>query len=278
MTHSPYIAKVLFGRQIRQFRVRANNMSVARAARSMGMSESKYRKLEAGTNDSLKLPDAYSAAVVYGLTSAETRHLIALVDAADSPGWYHDFDVAQEFQQFLEMEGAASALHIVQQTIVYGLFQTEAYLEGLKINRPPGQGGPDQGLRLERQEAVLDSGNPPQISYVLDESALRRVVGDPQVMQAQYRRLLELNERDNIDMLVLPFAAGNYPSVAGPFQIMYFTDQVFPTTVYLESLHGSRYEDADKIVSHYEGAFAQTRQAPPAVPIKEFIDGSNLLA
>ncbi|MFC3492772.1 Scr1 family TA system antitoxin-like transcriptional regulator [Glycomyces rhizosphaerae] len=123
-------------------------------------------------------------------------------------------------------------------------------------------------MRIERQGAVLGSSSAPEIIYLTDEAALRRVVGSLEVMQGQYRQLLDLNERDNIDMLVIPYAAGNYPSILGPYRIMYFADGVFPTTVYLESLHGSHYEDAGKIVSHCEGAFDQTRQAPPAVPIR----------
>lgn len=278
MTHSPYISKVLFGSQIRQFRIRAKNMSVAEASRRMGMSESKYRKLEAGTNDSLKLPDAYSATVVFGLTSAETSHLVALVESADSHGWYHDYDVAEEFKQFVEMEGAASKLYIVEQNLVTGLFQTRDYIEVLDPNGASENPSSGRGLRFERQEGVLNSASPPEIVYITDESALHREIGSQEVMQRQYRHLLELNERDHIEMWVVPFAAGDYPSAPGPYEILYFTGGVFPTTVYLESLHGSHYEDAQKVVKRYEGAFDQTRQAPPAVPIKEFIDASNLLA
>ena len=183
MTHSPYISKVLFGRQIRRFRMRANNMNVAQAARRMGMSESKYRKLEAGTNDSLKLPDAYSAAIVYELSSAETKHLIALVESADSHGWYHDYDVAEEFRQFIEMEGAASRLCIVEQNVVTGLFQTQDYVEGLDPNRAVKNPASGQGLRFERQEAVLNSDYPPEICYIADEASLHREVGGPDVMR-----------------------------------------------------------------------------------------------
>lgn len=278
MTHSPYISKILFGRQIQQFRKRKDNMSVAEASRRMGMSESKYRKLEAGTNESLKLPDAYSATYVFGLNSEEAQHLVALVEAAEKHGWYHDYDVAEEFKKLIEMEGAANRLLIMEQNLVTGLFQTEDYVEGLNPNRkepkPPG----GHGLRIGRQGAVLDSGNPPAITYITDEAAFRREIGGLEIMQRQYRHLLEMNERDNIEILVVPFAAGNYRSVPGPYSIMYFSRGVFPTTVYLESLHGSHYEDADKIVKHYEAAFEQTSQAPTAVPIKEFIDASNFLA
>ena len=206
------------------------------------------------------------------------EHLVALVDAADSHGWYHDFDVAPEFAHYIEQEGAASTIHILGQNLIFGLFQTRLYVEGLKANLPPGKGGPDSGLRVERQEAVLNGASPPRIIYITDEAALRREVGGPEVMEGQVRHLLELNERDNIEIMVVPFAAGNYPSAPGPYRIMYFTDGVFPTTVYLESLHGSHYEDADKVVKHYEAAFQESRQPPIVAPIKEFIDGSNLLA
>lgn len=277
MTHSPYISKVIYGRQVQGFRKRAG-MSVAAAGRKMGISESKVRKQEAGTNEALKLPDAFAASVIYKLTGEETEHLIELVEAADSHGWYHDYDVSPEFAHYIEMEGAASTLHIVGQGLVFGLFQTKDYVDGLKTNLIPGKGVPDSGLRVERQETVLNGANPPEIVYITDEAALRREVGGPEVMQAQVRRLLEMSESENIEILVVPFASGMYSSIPGPYRTMYFTDGVFPTTVYLESLHGSHYEDADKVVQHYEEAFQETRQPPIAAPIKEFIDASNLLA
>jgi transcriptional regulator with XRE-family HTH domain len=278
MTHSPYISKVLFGRQLQQFRMRANSMSAAEAARRMGMSVSKYRKLEAGTNDALRLPDAYAAAYIFGLSTAESQHLVALVEAADKHGWYHDYDVSPEFAHFIEQEGAASTLNIYEQSFVTGLFQTEDYLEALKGNTPGTKGGPDSGLREQRREAVLGRSDPPEIVYLTDEAALRRQVGGRGVMREQIRHLLELDERDNITIYVVPFEIGVHPGMAGSFWIMYFADRVFPTTVYLESLHGSHYEDAEKIVRHYQGVFGQMRQAPLAAPIKEFIDESNLLA
>jgi hypothetical protein len=278
MPHSPYITKVILGRKFKQYRLRMNEMSVAEAARRLGMSVSKLRKLESGTNDSVKLPDVYSASVVYKLDGDETAHLIELCDAADRHGWYHDYDVPPELAHYIEQEGAASAIHIYEQEYVNGLFQIAEYLDGLKANRPGTKGGPDNGLRLQRQEAVLNSPNPPQIVYLASEASLRLKVGSSEAMRSQIRHLVDMDARENISISVVPFDVGAHPSMAGPYRIMYFTEGVFPTTVYLESLHGSHYEDADKIVRHYEAAFAQTRQPPTTVPLKEFIDASNLLA
>lgn len=267
----------MLGRKLRHYRNRAE-LKVAEASRRTGISETKLRKVERGVNDAIRLPDLYAYAAVYGLTSEESLHIIELAENADSHGWYHDYDVPSEFAHFIELESAASSIHIFELEYISGLFQTQEYLDGLRANRPGTKGGADNGLRLERQEAALNRADPPSIIYATTEAALRRQVGGPEVMRAQIQRLLEVDERDNIEISVVPFSAGAHPGMAGSYWIMYFADEVFPTTVYLESLHGSHYEEADKIVGHYEAVFQQTRQPPLKVPIKEFVDANNLLA
>lgn len=103
--------------------------------------------------------------------------------------------------------GSSASNHIVEQNLLNGLFQTEDHVEGLNANRPGVKGGPDNGLRIERQDAVHDRSNPPEIVHITDEAALRREVGGLEVMRAQIRHLLESNERDNVEFLVMPFAA-----------------------------------------------------------------------
>lgn len=276
MSHSPYIARVLLGRKLKQYRLRAADMPVAEAARRTGISESKLRKLESATNDAIRLPDIYACSSVYELTSKETKHLIELAEGADSHGWYHAYDVAPQFAHFIEQQGAASAIHIFELEFINGLFQTEDYLDQLRANRPRQGDEPDRGLRAQRQENVIGKAAPPGIVYVSSEAALRRQVGGPDVMRAQIKRLLELGERDHISIYVVPYSAGAHQSMSGAYSILYFADDVFPTTVYLESLHGSRYEEEDNIVSHHEEAFQGTRQI--AVPIKEFINEHDTLA
>lgn len=275
MPHSPYIARVLLGRQLKKYRIRAGDMSVAEAARRTGISEAKLRKLESATNYAIRLPDIYACSAVYGLDNGETRHLIGLAEGADSHGWYHDYDVAPEFAHFIEQEGVASAIHILELELIAGLFQTEEYLEGLKAKRPKTKGGADQGLRAKRQELVFRDGGP-SIVYVTSEAALRRLVGGRDVMRAQIKRLLELDERDGTEVLVIPFGNGAHESMSGAYELMYFADDVFPTTVYLESLHGSHYEEADNIVSHYEEVFQRTRNE--TIPMKEFTSENDELA
>jgi transcriptional regulator with XRE-family HTH domain len=271
-----FLTRDLLGNRLREGR-RAAGLSLAQAAKATGISEAKLSKLERGVNDAVKLPDVYACAHVYRLSPDETGHLIELAEGADSPSWFQPYDVPPEFANFLALEGAASELGIFQCTYIDGLFQTEAYVAALRQMRPDTKGGADGGLRIERQDAVLNRPNPPKILYVTDESALRREVGGPEVMQKQVDHLLEMDQRPHIDIFVIPFGAGVHPSMDGSYRLMYF-DGVYPAVVYLESLHGSHYENAPKVVQQYAGALDRTRQPNLAVPIKEFIHAQHQLA
>ncbi len=275
MANTPYICRVILGRRLNEYRNR-QAMSVAEAYRKTKVSETKIRKLERGVNDAIRLADIYAFSAVYRCTPDETDHLIELAESADSPGWYHPYDVPPEFAHFIEQQEAASAIHIYEQEFINGLFQIEEYLDQLRANRPRQSDEPDRGLRAQRQENVFEKPKPPEIIYITNEAAIRRQVGGEDVMRTQIARLLELDQRAHISIYVVPFSVGAHQSMNGPYSILYFADDVFPTTVYLESLHGSRYEDEDDIVLHHEEAFAGTRQI--AAPIKEFINEHYQLA
>ncbi|MEV5508882.1 helix-turn-helix domain-containing protein [Streptomyces orinoci] len=58
--------------------------------------------------------------------------------------------------------------------------------------------------RLERQ-SILDGPNAPWLWSVLDEVALRRVVGSPAIMRQQLQHLLDLGTRPRVAIQILPF-------------------------------------------------------------------------
>ena len=66
--------------------------------------------------------------------------------------------------------------------------------------------------RMERQRRVLMREDPPQVSYVVDATALHRCVGSPEVMAAQMHHLTEMAAMPNVTMQVLPAIA--HPATA----------------------------------------------------------------
>ncbi|QSB06753.1 helix-turn-helix domain-containing protein [Natronoglycomyces albus] len=273
MSNSPQIARSILGQQLRKFRKRAG-IGVAEACRETGISESKLRKLENGTNDAVKLPDIYACGTVYGCSSYEVSHLKDLALGADQAGWYHPYDVPTEFAHFIELEGAARTIHINEMEVVTGLFQIPEYIEALRASATDQEQAVDSSFRTLRQRRVLDSVDPPEVTYVTSESTLRRQVGGREVAQAQLRHLVVMAERPNISIHVVPFAAGDYPAMISPFIVFQF-DSEFPSVVYMEYGYGSRYEEGECVNYQLD---VLKRTMPSAKPIGEFVNEANLLA
>ena len=70
------------------------------------------------------------------------------------------------------------------------------------------------GLRQARQ-VILTRPNPPKIWAVVDEAVLRRHIGGPEVMRAQFRHLIELTQRPNVTIQIMRFRRAATPRPAG---------------------------------------------------------------
>lgn len=104
---------------------------------------------------------------------------------------------AAYFVDFPKAESTANVIRVYETHIVNGLFQTEAYAS-VMIKDPD-----ILNTRMNRQKQVM-SEPVPKIFVVLEESILHRQVGTREVMRAQLEYLLELSERPNIRLQVLP--------------------------------------------------------------------------
>jgi Domain of unknown function (DUF5753) len=132
--------------------------------------------------------------------------------------------------------GATSAAHA--RTVLRAYYRSE----------PPEQIERRVKLRMARQQLVIEQTNTP-IWAVLDESVLRRHIGPAELMQAQYRRLLELSEKNNITIQILPFDAGVY-SIPGGFTIMQLPDPD-PEVVVIEYRSGTlRMDHPEEVAMH----------------------------
>jgi Domain of unknown function (DUF5753) len=101
-------------------------------------------------------------------------------------------------------------------------------------------------LRLRRQR-VLARDDPPTLWAVVDEAALRRLTGGPEVMRAQIDHLIDVAERRHVVLQVVPFHLGGHAGAGGPFSILRFPRDV----VYLEQLTSALYLDERADVDDY---------------------------
>lgn len=117
-------------------------------------------------------------------------------------------------------------------------------------------------LRLERQK-LLVSERAPEFTCVLDEAALRRPYGDREVMRGQIQHLIDISERPNVTLQVMPFTFGGHAGESGAFTMLSFPESDLSDVVYLEQLTGALYLDKPEEVAQYERAMAELRDDCP---------------
>ncbi len=149
----------------------------------------------------------------YEITGTRRALLLALAEDAAQKGWWEEFadSLSEDYRQFIGLEYEATSMSIWHVDVVTGLLQTEAYARHIisSYSRvepvPPGMVGRMVKVRMRRQQVLDREGL--QISVVLDESVLKRRIGDESVMYEQLQRLVQEADRPNLTLQILPLAA-----------------------------------------------------------------------
>ncbi|MFF7142101.1 helix-turn-helix domain-containing protein [Streptomyces nodosus] len=140
--------------------------------------------------------------------------------------WKEQLERAQYpvfFQGMAALEKEAMELLAYDTLVVNGLLQTEEYMRSLlTMRRPPlKQDTIEQRVtaRLARQD-VLDREPAPLLSFVIDESVLRRRYGGTDVLRGQLEHLLLVGQRRNVELQVMPLDCVESAGVDGPFTLV----------------------------------------------------------
>jgi transcriptional regulator with XRE-family HTH domain len=249
------VRRILLGSQLRRLR-EAKGMSRQDAGYEIRASESKISRLELG-RVSFKERDVEDLLRLYGVTDpVEQEALLQLAREANNPGWWHRYsDVLPNwFQTYVGLEESATLIRTYELQFVPGLLQSEGYARA--VIRLGNAGATDQEidqrveLRLQRQER-LTGPNAPRLWAVLDEAALRRPIGGPEVMRGQFEHLIEMSKLPNVTIQVMPFRFGGHAAEGGAFTILRFPEQDLPDVVYVENLTGAMYLDKRDDVDTY---------------------------
>jgi transcriptional regulator with XRE-family HTH domain len=196
----------------------------------------------------------------YGTSKAIQDELIGLAEEAQQPGWWQDFrTLSEDTTTFIGLESAAHSVRSVDALRLSGLLQnrdyTAALLEGMRFapNRTTRWVEETIEARVKRQERV-ESGEL-AIHQILDESALRRLVGGYDVMVRQVERLLTEVARPNVTLQVIPFELGPHPGLDGAFTYLSFPSGRIDDIVYIEQLVGNQMLDKPPVVKRYLDIF-----------------------
>lgn len=147
----------------------------------------------------------------YEVTGARRALLLELAEDAARKGWWEEFadSLSSDYQQFIGLEHEASSIAIWHVEAVPGLLQTEAYarhvISSYSQVEPIAPGMIERlvKVRMRRQQALTRE-PALQLSVVLDESVLKRRIGDESLMEGQLKRLAYEADRPNITLQILP--------------------------------------------------------------------------
>lgn len=171
------------------------------------------------------------------------------------------------FQSYLGLEAAAALIRTYEVQFAPGLLQTPEYARAVILlghrGATPAEIDRRVSLRVERQE-LLRRTRPPQLWAVVDEAALRRPIGGPEVMRAQLDALVEATASPHVRLQIVPFDAGGHAAAGGAFTILRFGDQDLPDIVYIEQLTSAIYLDKREDLDYY--ALAMERLCVEAAP------------
>ncbi|MGY5099853.1 helix-turn-helix domain-containing protein [Streptomyces sp. 900105245] len=261
---NPTVRRRRLGQELRRLR-ELKGMTAEEVAERLLVSQSKISRLENGRR-SISQRDVRDLCGVYEVDDQRiVDSLMEMARDSRQQGWWHTFgDIP--YSVYIGLETDAESLRVYEPQLVTGLLQTRAYAEALVQGALPETSTAEiekrVQVRMRRQERITAEGTPLRLWVVLDEAALRRVVGSKPVMREQLEHLIEMSQLPHVTVQVLPFEVGAHPGLNGQYAILEFTDAADSSVVYLEGVTSDLYlekaQDVQKYAVMYEHLRAQS--------------------
>ncbi|MBB6417527.1 transcriptional regulator with XRE-family HTH domain [Streptomyces sp. AK010] len=244
---------MLVGVQLAGFREDAR-LAQDQAARAVGFSPAKLSRIESGKGRRPPTENDVRALLeLYGTEDYEASVLLKLLQRAGEPGWWQRYDkrlMPEWFDRLVGLQEAAATIRTFEIQYVPGLLQTPAYTKAVVErglpNAPAGE--VERRVELRRHRArLLSRTDAPQLWAIIDESVLLRVLGSTEVMREQLAHLVEMAQRSNVTLQIVPLSVTNASAPAIPITYLRFGGLDLPDVVYLEHIKSANFlEDRDE--------------------------------
>ncbi|GAA1992312.1 helix-turn-helix domain-containing protein [Kitasatospora viridis] len=260
---NPTVRRRRLGAELRRLREQ-KGMTAEQVADRLMVSQSKISRLENGRR-SISPRDVRDLCDVYEVTDAKMRNsLMEMAKESKQRGWWNDFgDIP--YSVYIGLETEAYSIRSYETSFVPGLLQTREYAEASVFGVQPDT---DQNavnrrveVRLKRQDRISGDDQLSSFWAVIDEAVLAREVGGRSVMAGQLRKLLEVGERSNVNIQVVPFTYGAHPGMTGTFSLLEFPESADSTVVYFEGVTSDLYLEKEQDVRRYTGLYDHLRAA-----------------
>jgi transcriptional regulator with XRE-family HTH domain len=268
MTQSdgPAVRRLRLRTELRRLR-EAADVSREVVAKELGWSLSKLVRIESGAVG-ISAEDLAAVLQLYHVDDPQqVQAMLALTGSSRPRKWWNAYkdSLTPSHLRFIALEAEAVEMDHCAPLVLPGLLQTEDYTRAIirrfKVSEPADDHLEKLvAIRLTRQQQVIERPDPPRLTFILDEAALRRPVGGAAVMQQQLEHLIGLLELPNITIEVIPFAVGAHPGMKGPFTILRFGARVENSLLYVEGTTGDMlYPGGEQELREYADSYQKMR-------------------
>ncbi|MFB7673484.1 helix-turn-helix domain-containing protein [Kitasatospora purpeofusca] len=223
----PSIRQRRLGAELRRLREQAG-LSVTRAGELHGTQQSRISNIESGGYP-VSADRVRALARLYGCADDALVEALTGMTGGRTRGWWEEYReiLPAGALDLAELEHHAVSMRITSVVHIPGLLQTAEHARALFRDVVPPLSPPEVehlvSHRIKRQ-AVLFGASPTPLVAVVHETALRMEFGGPEVARSQLEYLLTASEHPHIDLRVIPFGTGSFPSSGAA--IVYFAAEV----------------------------------------------------
>ena len=228
-------------------------------AQRLGVSITKITRLEKGERG-INERDVRDLADIYEVDDDERERLLQLAASSRKPAPLHRAEVPSSV--YMGLEASAASISDFRSDTIHGLLQTEDYARAL-LNATLAESEAhllEWFIEARRTRQRLLAGPPPiKFSTIMDEAAVRRMVGGAEVMREQLELLCDRASEVNIDIRVIPFEVGAHPALSSTFTVLRLPEDT-PDIVYVEGLAGARYLESRRDLARYRDVFRRLNE------------------
>ena len=203
----------------------------------VNIDHSKLSRFETGERPP-RAEDVATILLAVGVSGERREEILELSRGTDEPRWLGMGlpEQQRQLQALLDIERSATQITDVSPLLVPGLLQTSDYARSIMTRGgvPAEEIETRVMVRVGRRESLRQRTDPPKLTALVGEAALRQVIGGVQVMRTQLDFLVEVSAWPNVDLYVVPLMQDWHPGLGEPFVVVEFGKNG-PPVVHLET-------------------------------------------
>ncbi|MEU4147204.1 helix-turn-helix domain-containing protein [Streptomyces parvulus] len=260
----PTVRSRRLGAALRQYR-HAAKLDQPQAAEIIAASQARVSRLESG-HVTARVIEVRLLLDAYGVTDPEVRtKLEELAKHSKNRGWWleHAEHLRPDYVDHIALEDDASYIREWQPVMVPGLLQTPAYAEAVIAGGPhylePERIAQLVQVRVGRQAKIEEGGA--SYTAILWEAVLAQPLVSVETHKEQLSAILEIGQRKNVTVQVLPFSAGVLAGYSSAFYSFSFDEEPTVEAVAMDNLRGTSVLEGAEDLAAYANAYDLLRSS-----------------